>query len=817
MSWFYKGAQNLSALNADYVSVSTLSVSGNFSLPALSQYTPLYVDSSTNVVATPLGTGGYLKATGGAPFFQLSVPNSDVSGGANNAIAVYTAAGVLSSSSGSGYPKLTAGVPAYSSTVPIADISGGSANRMAVFTAGGVLSSSAGSGYAKFTTGVPSYAASVPIADVSGGTNNAVAIYTAGGVLSSSAGTGYAKFSAGVPTYSAVVPIADVSGGANNAMAVYTAGGVLSSSAGTGYPKLTSGVPTYSALIPVADVSGGTNNAMAVYTAGGVLTSSSGSGYAKFTAGVPSYSATIPAADVTGAFSPGAITGGTLNALAQYNGSGNLGSSTGSGYIRMTAGVPAYISSVPTSDVSGNFSNYRIAGGGSNALAVYDNSGILSSSTGNGYAKMTAGVPAYSSAIPFSDLAAGNNFAAAVYTNTGVLTSTATPTAYPASGLDIAHGQVLYAPDNATVPRWSTGPITNTVTARTIVSGSSLILDTFSNTLPNPILSIQNSQTLTSTSDVIAASITPTLSKSSGGTVGNLYGMKITPQYAFSVGLTSVWGLYIDGPVKAGLVDAVTAVGLRVLHPNGGATRKAAAWVESLSIGTGAPTVASGEVQWTSGTQYGTLSLDSSYKLKSTAAGSANSIWTQPTVGANPQWLAGGMLALCPPGAIIAYGGRSAPTGWFLCDGAAYPIATYSALAAALLDPVSGKYAYGCDSLYAISATNFYVPDLRGKFIRGTDLRGATGSDPDYSGRTINGANGNTTNNPGSQQPDAYRTHTHTTNKWMLYAASGPWTNPAGGTVVQIGFMGVGAPSGGNVSNFETRPFNVYCTYIIKY
>jgi len=764
MSWFYKGAQNLSNLNADYVAVSTLSVSGNLSLPSLSQNVPLYIANDTNVAATPFGTGGYLKATGGPPFFQLTVPISDVNGGTNNAMAIYTAAGVLTSSSGSGYPKLTAGVPAYTATVPISDVSGGSANRMAVFTAGGVLSSSAGTGYAKFATGVPSYATTVPVADINGGTNNAMAVYTGTGVLSSSSGTGYAKFASGVPSYISAVPISDISGGTNSAMAVYSGAGVLSSSSGTGYAKFAAGVPAYNSVVPIADVSGGTNSAMAVYTAGGILSSSSGNGYAKFTAGVPTYSTTIPAADITGAFSPGAITGGTPNALAVYNGSG-----------------------------------------------------ILGSSSGNGYAKMTSGVPSYSATIPFSDLATGNNYGAAVYTSAGVLTSTVTPSSYPASGLDIAHGQVLYAPDNATVPRWSTGPITNTVTARTIVSGSSLILDTFSNTLPNPILSIQNSQTLTSTSDVIAASITPTLSKSSGGTVGNLYGMKITPQYAFSVGLTSVWGLYIDGPVKAGLVDAVTAVGLRVLHPNGGATQKAAAWLESLSIGTGAPTVASGEVQWTSGTRYGTLSLDSSYKLKSTAAGSANSIWTQPTVGANPQWLAGGMLALCPPGAIIAYGGRSAPTGWFLCDGAAYPIATYSALAAALLDPVSGKYAYGCDSLYAISATNFYVPDLRGKFIRGTDLRGATGSDPDYSGRTINGANGNTTNNPGSQQPDAYRTHTHTTNKWMLYAASGPWTNPAGGTVVQIGFVGVGAPSGGNVSNFETRPFNVYCTYIIKY
>lgn len=644
MSWFYKGAQNLSALNADYVSVSTLSVSGNFSLPALSQYTPLYVDSSTNVVATPLGTGGYLKATGGAPFFQLSVPNSDVSGGANNAIAVYTAAGVLSSSSGSGYPKLTAGVPAYSSTVPIADISGGSANRMAVFTAGGVLSSSAGSGYAKFTTGVPSYAASVPIADVSGGTNNAVAIYTAGGVLSSSAGTGYAKFSAGVPTYSAVVPIADVSGGANNAMAVYTAGGVLSSSAGTGYPKLTSGVPTYSALIPVADVSGGTNNAMAVYTAGGVLASSSGSGYAKFTAGVPSYSATIPAADVTGAFSPGAITGGTSNALAQYDGSGNLGSSSGSGYIRMTAGVPAYISSVPTSDVSGNFSNYRIAGGGANKLAVYDGSGILSSSasTDNGYIKMTAGVPAYGS-IPATDLPSGSNFAAAVYSPTGVLSTTATPTNYPASGADITYGQILYAPNSTTVPDWSTWPVLNNLTLRSTLACNSIWVTRNSSQSAQTLVQINPQPVNVGTTTDLTQINCDTLWNVSAGSIANtqaVFGLKINSGTNFTgfATLQEHYGVYIGGP-RTFAYQAATAASLRAIQPTDGVNAKAAAWVDSLNVGSSIGAgVATGEVRFNSHTSNGTLWVDTNKRMQSSNSATSYAVWTQAMASGLPQW-----------------------------------------------------------------------------------------------------------------------------------------------------------------------------------
>jgi len=816
MSWFYKGAQNLSDLSADYVSVSTLSVSGNFSLPALSQYTPLYVDSTTNVVATPLGTGGYLKATGAAPYFQLSVPNSDVDGGTNNAIAVYTGAGVLSSSTGTGYPKLTAGVPAYSATVPIADISGGTANRMAVFSGGGALSSSSGSGYAKFATGVPNYASTVPIADVSGGSNNTMAIYTAGGVLSSSAGSGYIKLTVGVPGYSGVVPISDVSGGSNNTMAIYTAGGVLSSSVGSGYVKLTVGVPGYSAVVPIADVTGGTNNTMAVYTGGGVLSSSSGSGYAKFSAGVPLYSATIPAADVTGAFSPGAITGGTADALAVYNGTGVLGSSSGTGYVKATAGVPGYISSVPTSDVSGNFSNYRIAGGASNALAVYDGSGILSQSTGNGYANMTAGVPGYSTTIPFSDVEHGNNFAAAVYTNTGVLTSTATPANHPASGLDIAYGQVLYAPDNVTVPRWSTGPITNTWTARDNIAATSVIIDTYSSTVPSSLLSIQSNVPLTLTTDMIGISCKPVWTKSAGGTISNIYDAYFDPKTNITGGsLLNRWGVYINAPSAVGGVSPANAVSLRVNHPTYGLSN-VGAWLESVNIGTGYATLNAGDIRVDNGTQYGTVYFDVLKKVTSSAAVTNKSVWMQPVVGANPMWVAG---ALCPAGSIIAFGGRTAPLGWLLCDGSAYSVdPPYADLAAALYDSSTSKYAYGCNNANAALATQFYVPDLRGRFIRGTDTRGATGNDPDYAGRTANGTNGNTTSNPGSQQADAYRTHTHTTTSWVHYSQTGaPWANPAGGAITQIGYIGVGAPSGGNVSNNETRPVNVFCTYIIKY
>ncbi len=53
-----------------------------------------------------------------------------------------------------------------------------------------------------------------------------------------------------------------------------------------------------------------------------------------------------------------------------------------------------------------------------------------------------------------------------------------------------------------------------------------------------------------------------------------------------------------------------------------------------------------------------------------------------------------------PSGAMIDFGGISAPTGWLLCDGSSYPTATYPALFAAI------GYAWGG------SGANFSVPNM---------------------------------------------------------------------------------------------------------
>ena len=61
--------------------------------------------------------------------------------------------------------------------------------------------------------------------------------------------------------------------------------------------------------------------------------------------------------------------------------------------------------------------------------------------------------------------------------------------------------------------------------------------------------------------------------------------------------------------------------------------------------------------------------------------------------------------ALNPAGAMVMFGGASAPTGWLLCDGAAVSRTTYAALFAA----IGTTWGVGNGS------TTFNVPDMRGR------------------------------------------------------------------------------------------------------
>lgn len=87
-----------------------------------------------------------------------------------------------------------------------------------------------------------------------------------------------------------------------------------------------------------------------------------------------------------------------------------------------------------------------------------------------------------------------------------------------------------------------------------------------------------------------------------------------------------------------------------------------------------------------------------------------NADWTHKAAAL----VSAGITTYMPSGAILAYGGAAAPTGWLLCYGQAVSRTTY----ANLFTAISTTFGAGDGS------TTFNVPDLRGRLPLGADNMG---------------------------------------------------------------------------------------------
>lgn len=155
-------------------------------------------------------------------------------------------------------------------------------------------------------------------------------------------------------------------------------------------------------------------------------------------------------------------------------------------------------------------------------------------------------------------------------------------------------------------------------------------------------------------------------------------------------------------------------------------------------------------------------------------------------------------------GMIMPYAGTSAPTGWLLCDGSAVPSATYGDLYAVISNT------YGGD------ATNFNLPDLRGRTIAGKDDMGGTSADrlTNQSG----GLDGDTLGATGGAE-----THQLTTAELAAHTHDGAFCNASVGTNFAYAhgasaFNGTKTASdstGGDTAHNNVQP-TIILNYIIK-
>jgi hypothetical protein len=184
-----------------------------------------------------------------------------------------------------------------------------------------------------------------------------------------------------------------------------------------------------------------------------------------------------------------------------------------------------------------------------------------------------------------------------------------------------------------------------------------------------------------------------------------------------------------------------------------------------------------------------------------------------------------------PAGTIVAFGGNTIPPGWLLCNGAAYKSTTYPALYAAILT----SWGNGTDD--GDVNTNFNVPDLMGRFLRGKDFN--NGRDPDRLSRTSIRTGGATQDAVGSLQGEATKkpitdfttdspgNHSHGIPGMINYwdhpgCCSGAGRDAWGPAQAEEGWW-FSAAAGAHTHTItgggdnETRPKNANVNWIIKY
>jgi len=154
-----------------------------------------------------------------------------------------------------------------------------------------------------------------------------------------------------------------------------------------------------------------------------------------------------------------------------------------------------------------------------------------------------------------------------------------------------------------------------------------------------------------------------------------------------------------------------------------------------------------------------------------------------------------------PAGTVLPFAGDTAPAGWAICNGSIVSRSEYPELFLAIGE------AWGNGD----GSTTFHLPDMRGRFLRGTD--NTAGRDPDAGARTASNMGGNSGDAVGSVQNYEFESHTHTGNG---VSRGG---NAGAGRTLSVGDnsnFGSYVPSVKNSGGNETRPINANMNYIIK-
>lgn len=159
-------------------------------------------------------------------------------------------------------------------------------------------------------------------------------------------------------------------------------------------------------------------------------------------------------------------------------------------------------------------------------------------------------------------------------------------------------------------------------------------------------------------------------------------------------------------------------------------------------------------------------------------------------------------------GMIMMWGGQSdqIPDGWLVCDGSPVSQTQYADLYAVVQDLYGQNPPEG----------EFYLPDLRGRFVRGVD--DGAGRDPDVATRTDMQNPAILSQTVGSVQSHAFQNHAH-----GYYEVEDQNNIPDSGGI-KNGHDMINTSSSTDEADTdtysvstETRPLNAYLYFIIQY
>lgn len=157
-------------------------------------------------------------------------------------------------------------------------------------------------------------------------------------------------------------------------------------------------------------------------------------------------------------------------------------------------------------------------------------------------------------------------------------------------------------------------------------------------------------------------------------------------------------------------------------------------------------------------------------------------------------------------GAIVMWGGTkdTIPGGWLECDGTPVDCDQYLNLFTAI------QYNFGANP----PENQFYLPDLRGRFVRGVD--DGADRDPDVNSRQDMQDSSMLSTTVGSVQSHAFQDHTHGYEIVQTESDIGDNDGICNGHDLENVSGTTTDPQSGNTSS-ETRPINAYLYYIIEY